>query len=98
MASQAAIFAETIAGMKKALKRKSYGKLHPKILVLGETANNCRNADSESDSSTEQLTNRGNKLRKKSRFVQEGQLAPPTGPQAYKKVSKVGRCLQLTHK
>ncbi|KAH8665857.1 RXT2-like protein [Tricladium varicosporioides] len=65
MASQAAIFAETIAGMKKALKRKSY--------------------DSESDSSTEQLTNRGNKLRRKSRFVQEGQLAAPTGPQVYKK-------------
>ncbi|KAF4634059.1 hypothetical protein G7Y89_g4065 [Cudoniella acicularis] len=65
MASQAAIFAETIAGMKKAIKRKLY--------------------DSESDSSIEQLTNRGNKLRKKARFVHEGQLAPPTGPNVYKR-------------
>ncbi|TVY27342.1 Transcriptional regulatory protein, partial [Lachnellula hyalina] len=41
--------------------------------------------DEESDSSIEHLTDRGNKLRKKSRFVHEGQLAPPNGPQAYKK-------------
>ncbi|KAH6724782.1 RXT2-like protein [Leptodontidium sp. MPI-SDFR-AT-0119] len=65
MASQAAIFAETIAGMKKAVKRKAY--------------------DSDSDSSIEKLTNRGNKLRKKARFIHEGQLAPPSGPQVYKR-------------
>ncbi|KAH7342195.1 RXT2-like protein [Rhexocercosporidium sp. MPI-PUGE-AT-0058] len=65
MASQAAIFAETIAGMKKAVKRKAY--------------------DSDSDSSIENLTNRGNKLRKKARFIHEGQLAPPSGPQVYKR-------------
>ncbi|EHK96858.1 hypothetical protein M7I_7399 [Glarea lozoyensis 74030] len=65
MASQAAIFAETIAGMKKAVKRKDY--------------------DSDSDDSIEELTNRGNKLKRKSRFVREGQLAPPSGPQVYRK-------------
>ncbi|CZT04932.1 uncharacterized protein RAG0_11197 [Rhynchosporium agropyri] len=65
MATQAAIFAETIAGMKKAVKRKAY--------------------DSDSDSSIEHLTNRGNKLRKKARFIHEGQLAPPSGPQVYKR-------------
>ncbi|KAK0117732.1 hypothetical protein ONS95_012060 [Cadophora gregata] len=65
MASQAAIFAETIAGMKRAVKRKAY--------------------DSDSDSSIENLTNRGNKLRKKARFIHEGQLAPPSGPQVYKR-------------
>jgi hypothetical protein len=43
-------------------------------------------SDSDSDSSIEHLTNRGNKLRKKARFVHEGQLAPPTGPLVYKKV------------
>ncbi|RDL42015.1 Uncharacterized protein BP5553_01994 [Venustampulla echinocandica] len=65
MASQAIIFAETIAGMKRAVKRKSYGKMQI--------------------SSIEQLTNRGNKLRRRARFVHEGQLAPPTGPQVYKR-------------
>lgn len=42
--------------------------------------------DSDSDESINQLTNRGNKLRKKARFVHEGQLAPPTGPEVYKRV------------
>jgi hypothetical protein len=42
--------------------------------------------DSDSDDSIEELTNRGNKLKRKSRFVREGQLAPPTGPQVYRKV------------
>ncbi|RFU35412.1 hypothetical protein B7463_g1000, partial [Scytalidium lignicola] len=65
MASQAAIFAETIAGMKKAIKRKAY--------------------DSDSDESITQITNRGNKLRKKSRYVHEGQLAHPSGPVVYKR-------------
>ncbi|PQE25518.1 rxt2 protein [Rutstroemia sp. NJR-2017a BBW] len=60
MASQAVIFADTIAAMKKAVKRKSY------------------------DSSIERLTNRGNKLRKRARYVHQGQLAPPTGPQVYR--------------
>lgn len=44
--------------------------------------------DSDSDSSIEQLTNRGNKLRKKARYVHEGQLAPPSGPQVYKRVRR----------
>ena len=86
MATQAAIFAETIAGMKKAVKRKAYGTVRSycepqtSLLIL------FYDADSDSDSSIEQLTNRGNKLRKKARFVHEGQLAPPTGPQVYKRV------------
>jgi hypothetical protein len=46
--------------------------------------------DSDSDSSIEQLTNRGNKLRKKARFVHEGQLAPPSGPSVYKRVRNYG--------
>ncbi|KAI9051244.1 hypothetical protein LZ554_005345 [Drepanopeziza brunnea f. sp. 'monogermtubi'] len=65
MASQAAIFAETIAGMKKAIKRKAY--------------------DSDSENEIENLTNRGNKLRKKARYVHEGQLAAPSGPQVYRR-------------
>lgn len=32
MATQHVLFAETIAGMKKAFKRKAYGKLHSALL------------------------------------------------------------------
>ncbi|TVY88616.1 Transcriptional regulatory protein [Lachnellula willkommii] len=80
MAAQAAQIADTIAGMKRAAKRKAYGKTSSPSFSTISHAN-----DEESDSSIEHLTNRGNKLRKRSRFVHEGQLAPPTGPQAYKK-------------
>ncbi|KAH8598802.1 RXT2-like protein [Bisporella sp. PMI_857] len=66
--SQAVIFAETIAGMKRAVKRREY--------------------DSDSDSSIEHLTNRGNKLKRKARYVRQGQLAPPTGPPTYKRKIK----------
>lgn len=43
-------------------------------------------AGSDSDHSIEHRTNRGNKLKKRARFVQQGQLAPPTGPSVYKRV------------
>jgi hypothetical protein len=87
MASQAAVFAETIAAMKKAVKRKAYGTETSRALAA------CNHVltiscylDSDSDSSIEQLTNRGNKLRKKARYVHDGQLAPPTGPLVYRRV------------
>lgn len=45
-----------------------------------------RKADeSDSEDSIQQITNRGNKLRKKARYVHEGQLGLPNGPQVYKK-------------
>ena len=87
MASQLALFAETIAGMKKAVKRKAYGKRTPMDRLVYDTLLTiARFPDSDSDSSIEQLTNRGNKLRKKARYVRDGQLAPPSGPQVYKRV------------
>ncbi|KAB8289525.1 hypothetical protein EYC80_010684 [Monilinia laxa] len=64
MASQAAMIADTIVAMKRAVKRKAY--------------------ESDSDASIERLTNRGNKLRKRARYVHQGQLAPPTGPHVYR--------------
>ncbi|GAO14584.1 uncharacterized protein UV8b_05350 [Ustilaginoidea virens] len=64
MASQQILFAETIAGMKKAFKRKAY--------------------ESDSDSEIMCFTNRGHKLQKRARFARKGQLAPTTGPSAYK--------------
>jgi hypothetical protein len=90
MASQQLIFAETIAGMKKAIKRKVYGmtRFTPSF---GNLLMPLCGSDSDSDSEIEQLTNRGNKLRKKARFVHEGQLARPTGPQVYKRVRTRGR-------
>ncbi|OBT40201.1 hypothetical protein VE00_08744 [Pseudogymnoascus sp. WSF 3629] len=45
-----------------------------------------RKADeSDSEHSIDQTTNRGNKLKKRARYVREGRLAMPNGPQAYKK-------------
>ncbi|OBT69344.1 hypothetical protein VE03_01067 [Pseudogymnoascus sp. 23342-1-I1] len=45
-----------------------------------------RKADeSDSEHSIDQTTNRGNKLKKRARYVREGRLAMPNGPEAYKK-------------
>ncbi|KAI2610170.1 RXT2-like protein [Hypoxylon fragiforme] len=66
MTSQQVLFAETIAAMKKARKRKAY--------------------ESDSDSEIHYHGNRGHKLMKRARFVHEGQLAPPSGPEVYKEV------------
>ncbi|TQS35851.1 hypothetical protein Golomagni_03717 [Golovinomyces magnicellulatus] len=46
--------------------------------------------DADSDTSIDKYTNRGNKLRKKARFVREGQLAPPTAPQVYRRTIEHG--------
>jgi RXT2-like, N-terminal len=59
--------------------------IHSLLLLLTPACH----IDSDSDSSIEQLTNRGNKLRKKARYIHEGQLAAPSGPQVYKRVSRV---------
>lgn len=86
MASQAVIFAETIAGMKRAIKRKAYGMYYPSLESIHLLLISLSLLDSDSDSSIEHLTNRGNKLKKKARYVHEGQLAPPSGPLVYKRV------------
>ncbi|KAK4103220.1 hypothetical protein N658DRAFT_494554 [Parathielavia hyrcaniae] len=44
--------------------------------------------DSDSDSSIDQTTNRGNKLKKRARFVHQGRLASSTGPAAYKEMAE----------
>ncbi|KAK4241776.1 hypothetical protein C8A03DRAFT_40868 [Achaetomium macrosporum] len=44
--------------------------------------------DSDSDSSIDQTTNRGNKLKKRARFVRQGRLASSMGPAAYKEVTE----------
>ncbi|VBB80049.1 Putative protein of unknown function [Podospora comata] len=65
---QQALVMETIIGIRKKLKRKSY--------------------DSDSDSSIDQPTNRGNKLKKRSRFVARGRLTGSAGPAAYKEIAE----------
>jgi len=42
--------------------------------------------ESESDSEVEHHGNRGQKFKKRSRFVHEGQLAPPSGPEMYREM------------
>ncbi|KAK4042391.1 hypothetical protein C8A01DRAFT_14025 [Parachaetomium inaequale] len=44
--------------------------------------------DSDSDSSIDQTTNRGNKLKKRARFVHQGRLTSSMGPAAYKEVAE----------
>lgn len=42
--------------------------------------------ESDSDSEVGYHGNRGNKLKKGSRFARQGQLAPPSGPELYREV------------
>lgn len=44
-------------------------------------------AESDSDEEIDHHGNRGQKLKKRARFVHEGQLAPPSGPEVYREVS-----------
>jgi hypothetical protein len=82
------MFAEAVAGIKRALKRKAYGMSLPSTARIFPTRILITDyhIDSDSDSSIEHLTNRGNKLKKRARYVRKGQLAPPTGPVVYKRV------------
>ena len=41
---------------------------------------------SDSDTSFTKSTNRGNKLKRKAKYVREGRLAQADGPQVYKRV------------
>ncbi|KAL8917166.1 MAG: hypothetical protein Q9172_005958 [Xanthocarpia lactea] len=65
MTTQAALIADTIAGMKRTISSYNYS--------------------SESGDSIDRCTNRGNKLKRKARYVREGQLDRPNGPRVYKK-------------
>ncbi len=75
-----------IGGMKEAVKRSADGEYCSPILSYASRANPMSSA-SDSEESVQQITNRSNKLKKKAKFVHEGQLGLPNGPQVYKKVS-----------
>lgn len=72
------LFTDTFLALKKAVKRKAYGEFLP---IHGATPSitDFYCAESDSDSSIDQPTNRGNKLKKKARLVREGQLNAPSG-------------------
>ncbi|KAL8819529.1 MAG: hypothetical protein Q9223_002046 [Gallowayella weberi] len=65
MSTQAAVIADTIAGLKRATSRY--------------------NDSSDSGESIDRFTNRGNKLKRKARYVHEGQLDRPNGSRIYKR-------------
>ncbi|GAB7338546.1 hypothetical protein MBLNU457_5294t1 [Dothideomycetes sp. NU457] len=72
MALQQTLIAETIRGMKVALKRRNDG-IGPKA-PRNVHSDLTSSADSDSDTSIHQHTNRGNKLKRKAHAVREGRL------------------------
>ncbi|KAL8736218.1 MAG: hypothetical protein Q9166_000373 [cf. Caloplaca sp. 2 TL-2023] len=79
MATQAAIIADTIAGMKRAFSSHDYS------YDVFSTDTAARFPASDSGDSVDRYTNRGNKLKRKAQYVREGQLDRPNGPKIYKK-------------
>lgn len=89
MASQQVLFGETIAAMKKAIKRTAYGTVSPASGVsFALRKADFLVAESDSDDEIEHYTNRGNKLKKRALFAHQGQLIPPSGPEVYRQVSR----------
>lgn len=56
----------------------------------------CLSTESDSDSSIDQSTNRGNKLKRKARFVSHGRIGPSLDSAAYKEVRCRGFLLGAT--
>lgn len=84
---QQAVLLDTLVGLKKAVKRKAYGQ--PSSDHWVSFLNRLTvfwAAESDSDESVEQNTNRGHKLQKRARFVKRGNLAPAMVPAAYKEL------------
>ncbi|CAK7272422.1 hypothetical protein SEPCBS119000_005117 [Sporothrix epigloea] len=85
-----AIFLETVIGLQRALKRRSYGECcfvlswargrgNVKLAVLDDPDILLRTLDSDSDSEIERSTNRGSKLKRRARFVRQGKLGAADG-------------------
>ena len=85
MAQQQAAFADTIVGLKKALARADDGKGLTGARYFLLEANDVVSV-SDSDDSIKRQTNRGSKLKRKSKFVQEGRLNQANGPKVYRRV------------
>lgn len=90
MTTQQLIFQETIAGLKRALKRDEEGTWAPFVRSKSPLSHilltSARFAASESDSSINRPTNRDTKRKRGARYVQQGQLDNSSGPRVYKRV------------
>lgn len=77
---------QTIKGMKEKIARDAIGTRAFSALPRGDLKLVADQflLESDSDSEIQAPTNRGNKLKKKAKFVREGKLGPPTGPSIYK--------------
>lgn len=88
MATQAALIADTIVGIKRALRREHDGKssqtLCPPSRV--ELVSHVFATDSGPDDPITQPTNRGNKLRANAKYVREGALGYINAENFYKEV------------
>ncbi|KAI1099850.1 RXT2-like protein [Jackrogersella minutella] len=60
--------------------------LFAETITAMKKARKRKSYESDSDSEIPYHGNRGHKLMKRARFVHEGQLAPPSGPEVYKEV------------
>lgn len=87
MATQAALIADTIIGMKRALRRERDGKLP--LSILGDKVAllmSCPRPDSGPDDTITQPTNRGNKMRANAKYVREGALGYINAEEFYREV------------
>lgn len=89
MATQAALIADTIVGMKRALRREREGKpkTRPFLIVEKVAFLTCHSPlDSGPDDAITQPTNRGNKMKANAKYVREGALGYINAEEFYKEV------------
>lgn len=89
MATQAALIADTIVGMKRALRRERDGELALPVSggwTLLLTSSSPR-ADNGPDDPITQPTNRGNKMRANAKYVREGAMGYINAEEFYREVS-----------
>lgn len=79
------LFADLAKAMRKTVARQANGKsFRCQEYSTTSLLTRALGPESDSDSEIQQTTNRGNKLKKRARFVRQGKLGPPTGPSVYK--------------
>lgn len=86
MAAQAALIAETIAGMKQALARYHDCKHSLRMHCDKRETDSLLTTASDSDEPYLQPSNRGNKLKRKVHSIQDGHAGSSKGLKVYKRV------------
>lgn len=93
MATQAALIADTIVGMKRALRRERDGELlYPISGNQISSLTSSPRADNGPDDPITQPTNRGNKMRANAKYVREGAMGYINAEEFYRevRVSRLG--------